>query len=217
LRGHSQQRNRREQDACAPRCQPCYISSVRLYALSVVLLSVLFLSGCAKNLDRQIKEAVAHFDNFDLSSSEVEVLSTQEVGGSATAQIRVKTAVKLVKKNGQWVVDEVRIGDRRWEKADHILAVLRTQRTEETRKELQLISEGIRRYLDRQGTLPQVSNFHDLVTVLIPQYLHQVVELDAWSNPFVYRRISPQVAEIRSNGADGLYGTQDDLTERIEK
>ncbi len=168
-------------------------------------------------MNRQIKEAVAHFDNLDLSEDEIEILSTQELGGNAIAQIKVKTAVKLVKKNGQWVVDEVRIGDRRWEKADHIRAVLRSQRTETTRKQLQSIGDGIRRYLERQGTLPQVSDFQDLVAVLTPQYLPEVVMLDAWSNAYAYRRVSSQVTEIRSSGPDGLYGTQDDLIERIEK
>ncbi len=200
-----------------PGHQPCYISVVRRYALSLALLSALVLGGCAKNVNRQIKEAVAHFDNLDLSENEIEILSTQELGGNAIAQVKVKTAVKLVKKNGKWVVDEVRIGDRRWEKADHIRAVLRSQRTETTQKQLQSIGDGIRRYTERQGTLPQVSDFQNLVAVLTPQYLPEVMMLDAWSNAYAYRRVSPQVVEIRSSGPDGLYDTQDDLTERIEK
>jgi len=191
---------------------------VRTYArLSLVLLSALVLGGCAKNVNRQIKEAVAHFDNLDLSENEVEILSTQELGSSAIAQVQVKTAVKLIKRNGQWIVDEVRIGDRRWEKADHIRAVLRSQRTQTTQNQLQSISHGLRRYLDRKGTVPQVPDFQGLVNVLTPQYLPEVIALDAWSNAYAYRRISPQAAEIRSSGPDGLYGTQDDLTERVQK
>jgi len=190
---------------------------VRRYALSLALLTVLGLAGCAKNVNRQIKEAVAHFDNLDLSENEIEILSTQELGGQAIAQVQIKTAVKLAKKNDRWVVDEVRIGDRRWEKADHIRAVLRSQRTETTRKELQAIGSGIRRYSEREGNLPQVSDFRALVAVLTPQYLPEAMDLDAWSNAYAYRRVSPQVVEVRSSGPDRLYGTQDDLTERIEK
>jgi len=190
---------------------------VRRYAWSLALLSVFALAGCAKNVNRQIKEAIAHFDNLDLSEDEIKILSAQELGSSAVAQVEIKTAVKLVEKNGKWVVDEVRIGDRRWEKADHIRAVLRSQRTETTRKQLQSIGAGIRRYLERQGALPQASDFQGLVAVLTPQYLPEVVMLDAWSNAYAYRRVSPQAAEVRSSGPDGLFGTQDDLTERIEK
>lgn len=203
--------------ACALRRVPCYIASVRRYALLLALLSALVFAGCAKNVNRQIKEAVAHFDNLDLSENEIEILSTQEIGGNAIAQVQIKTAVKLVKKNGQWVMDEVRIGDRRWEKADHIRAVLRSQRTETTRKRLQLIGEGIRRYVERQGALPQVSDFDGLVAVLTPEYLPEVIALDAWSNEYAYRRVSPHLVEVRSSGPDRLYGTEDDLTERIEK
>ena len=190
---------------------------MRRYALSLALLSAFGLAGCAKNVNRQIKEAVAHFDNFDLSEDEVEIVSTEELGGNAIAQVKVKTAVKLVKKNGQWVVDEVRIGDRRWEKADHIRAVLRSQRTETTRKQLNSISEGVRRYLDNHDSFPQFSDFRELVGVLTPQYLRDVILLDAWSNPYACRRVSPQIVEIRSSGADGFFGTRDDLMQRVEK
>ncbi len=216
----------RRQDARGPSAgilpalsgtEPCYISSVRRYAPFVVLLAVMALAGCAKNVNRQIKEAVGHFDNLDLSEDEIKILSTQELGGQAIAQVEIKTAVKLVKKKGQWVVDEVRIGDRRWEKADHIRAILRSERTQTTRKQLQTISDGVRRYLESQGTVPQVADFDDLLAILTPQYLADVTPLDAWSNAYAYRRVSPQAAEVRSSGPDGLYGTQDDLTEKILK
>jgi len=190
---------------------------VRKHALWLALASALVLGGCAKNVNRQIKEAVAHFDNLDLSESEIEILSTQELGSSAVAQVQIKTAVKLIKKNGQWVVDEVRIGDRRWEKADHIRAILGNERTATTRRQLDSIGAGIRRYAERHGAMPQVSDFQGLIAVLSPQYLPEVVMLDAWSNAYGYRRVSPDVAEVRSSGIDGLYGTPDDLTEKISR
>lgn len=190
---------------------------MRRHAWLLVLVSGLALAGCSKKANLQIKEAVGHFDNLDLSDTEIEVLSTQEMGGQAIAEVRIKTAVKLVKQKGQWVVDEVRIGDRRWEKADHIRAVLRAERTQTTRKELQLIGEGIRRYLQNQGVVPEVADFDGLVSVLIPQYLGDAIVLDAWSNPFAYQKVSTQIAEIRSSGEDRLYGTPDDLIERIQK
>jgi len=168
-------------------------------------------------VNRQIQNSVAHFDNLDLSQDEIEVISTQELGDHAVAQVKIKTAVKLTKQNGQWVIDEIRIGDRRWEKADHIRAILRSERTQTTRKQLQLLKDGVQLWAERHGSLPQAADFGALMAMLTPGYVPEVLATDAWSHPYIYRRLSPNTAEVRSPGPDGLPGTPDDLSERVEK
>ncbi|HZF12079.1 MAG TPA: prepilin-type N-terminal cleavage/methylation domain-containing protein [Thermoanaerobaculia bacterium] len=49
----------------------------------------------------------------------------------------------------------------------------------------------------------------DLVTILVPQYLHEVPDLDGWENRYEYalnvaNPLGPQVMAIRSPGRDGL-------------
>ncbi|HXK62482.1 MAG TPA: type II secretion system protein GspG [Acidobacteriota bacterium] len=190
---------------------------MRRYLLSLLLLLPVLTAGCGKNMNRQIREAVAKFDNMDLSEKDVKVLSVQKMGNQAVAEVEIKTAVKVSKQKDRWVIDEVRIGDRRWEKADHIRAALREQRFETTRKDLRTLAEGIRLWADRQGTLPPANDFPQLVDILSPEYLPRVIALDAWSNPYVYRSPAPQWAEVRSAGPDGKIDTPDDLTERVDR
>ena len=140
----------------------CYISCVKHLKLVVPLLLILS-AGCGKNINKQVQDAVRNFDNLGLTDKEIEVLSTQEMSGNAIAELKIRTAVKLVKKQGIWVVDEVRIGDRRWEKAEHILAVINQKRAETTRNMLEAIGSGIDRYTAANGRLPQGPGFRELV------------------------------------------------------
>lgn len=176
------------------------------------VLALLALTSCAKRLDRQVQETVRIFDNTLLSADKIEVQSVQKSGNHIIAEIKVATAVKMAKKEGKWVIEEIRIGDRRWEKAEHILAVINEQRSKTTRRQLDLLLEGIQRFADLSGEVPQVTSFEALVDVLSPQYLDEIIRIDAWSRPFSYRSLSSKSHELRSAGPDGTFGTQDDLT-----
>jgi len=180
----------------------------------VVPLLFILSAACGKNVNKQVQDAVSNFDNLQLTDQEIEVLSTQELAGNAIAEVKIRTAVKLVKKQGIWVIDEVRIGDRRWEKADHILAVINQKRTETTRDMIQAIGAGIDRYAAVNGRLPQAAGFRELVSTLSPDYLGDPVLLDAWSNPFSYKLLGNADYEVRSAGGDGMAGTPDDIVRR---
>lgn len=184
---------------------------MRKFASGTFFLALLACSGCGKKIERQVQEAVRLFDNALLSADQVEVKSVTKSGDLVIAEIQVATAVKMVKKNGTWVVDEIRIGDRRWEKAEHILAVINEERKEATREQLGLISEGIRRYAEKHGQVPQVTRFEALVDVLASHYVGPVVRIDAWSNSFAYRPLSLNAYDLRSAGPDGALGTADDV------
>ncbi len=177
-------------------------------------LLLLLSASCGKNINKQVQDAVRNFDNLQLTDSEIEVLRTQEMSGHAVAEVKIRTALKLVKKQGHWVVDEVRIGDRRWEKADHIRAVLNQKRAETTRGQADLVASAIEQYAAENGRVPAASDFRELVGSLSPQYLADPVLLDAWSNPLSYRALSNADFEIRSAGADGRTWTPDDIVRR---
>ena len=175
------------------------------------VLILIFLTSCGKKIDRQVQETVQIFDNALFSSDEVEVQNARQSGDHIIAEIKVSTAVKMKRKDGSWVIEEIRIGDRRWEKAEHILSLINKTRSETTRRQLSLISEAIRRYVERNGKLPQVPDYEGLIDVLSPRYLDQIIRIDAWSNPFAYQLSSAGAYELRSSGPDGELGTEDDL------
>lgn len=162
-------------------------------------------------MERQIQATVANFDGLALPRESVEVQSVQVLGDHAVAEVEVKTALKLIRKDGNWQIDEVRLGDRRWEKAEHILRILNQERTATTQEHLNLLVEGIEHYRRVQGRVPQVSDFEALVNHLTPYYMEPVVRIDAWSNPFSYEPLAPDQYDLRSAGPDGKLQTPDDV------
>ena len=172
----------------------------------------LVLAGCGKSLDRQVVDAIRTFDDLSLDEKQVEILTARESGDTILAEVRVTTAVRLVRREGKWELAEIRLGDRRWEKADHILTLLDEQRLETTKGRLRQLRQAMHRHLEQEGTVPQVETFTALVDVLYPGFLEEAVRLDAWSNPFIYEVNSVREYDLRSAGADGVDGTIDDVS-----
>ena len=198
----------RSASALRPFARYAILANVKSLGLFLILLGSL---GCGKSLEKQVQEQIRTFDHASLSEQQVEVQNVKEIGDHAVAEVRITTAVRLVKKDGDWVIEEFRIGDRRWERAEHILAVINEQRTETTLQQLNLITEGIRRYADLNQQLPKASSFEELMDILSPQFHNQVVRIDAWSNPFSYQAIGADGYDLKSAGPDGDLGTPDDL------
>ncbi len=196
------------------RAECAILALVRVYRLCCVLIALGCFS-CTKKIDQQLWEAIRTFGDSSLKDDDIEVENIQQMGNHAVAEITIKTAVKLAKKEGRWIIEEVRLGDRRWEKTDHILAVINEKRDETTRRQLDLISRGIQDYNGVHGQVPQASDFMKLIDILTPEHLDQILYIDAWSNPFIYRFLSTSTYDLRSSGPDGKKGTDDDLTTEI--
>jgi hypothetical protein len=181
-----------------------------------ILLLVLFASvvSCGRTLDRQIRETVATFDRMNLPPDAVEIERVSQIGDGVIAEVKVKSAVKMRRVGGEWVIEEIRLGDRQWEKADHILAAINRERDATTWERMRIVATAVDRYHNIHGELPPAADFVSLIDLLSPEYLGTVVRLDAWSQPFQYRRLSSEVYEIRSLGPDGRLGTPDDLVLR---
>ena len=184
------------------------LANVKRLGLFLILLGSF---ACGRSLERQIQDQVRTFDNASLADNQVEVENVREIGDHAVAEVQITTAVRLVKKDGKWVIEEFRIGDRRWERAEHILAVINEKRTGTTLQQMSLIREGIRRYADLNNQIPQVASFEELIDLLSPQFQSRIVRIDAWSNPFFYRALGVNDYVLSSAGPDGSLGTPDDL------
>lgn len=178
-------------------------------AFSVLLL--LLAAGCAKSAEKQIQEQVSGFGGADLKNSQIEVTKIEGEGDFATAEITVRTAVKLRKEQGQWVIDEVRIGDRRWEKAERIRAALDLERRQAALGQLEQIRQAIEGYRRQFSHVPQSEGFTALIDELAPRFLSQVIRIDPWSNPFQYRALGSDQFDLRSAGPDRSFQTDDDV------
>ena len=180
------------------------------------ILVILFtLSACGRTLDKQVRDQVRNLDQASFGEEQVVVRNIRQTRDSAVAEIQVSTAVKLKREQGKWLIEEIRIADRHWEKVEHILAVLKQERTATTQQQMDQISSGIRGYREQRGRLPEVYTFTDLIDVLSPSYLKPVIRIDAWSNPFFYRPSGTDGYDLRSAGPDGLLRTADDMVAEV--
>lgn len=190
-----------------------YSASVKSLTLSG-LVGVLLLTGCGKSLEEQTREQVRSLANADLPEDSVEIIDVQETGDYAIAEVEIKTAFKLRKEDERWVLEEVRLGDRQWEKVSRIIEALNVERQKETLRLLEDFAEGIAKYMDVNGEVPQAEDFRDLIDLLNPQFVSQAIRLDAWWNPFSYSTSGDRDFELRSAGVDGILDTEDDLVIR---
>ncbi len=57
--------------------------------------------------------------------------------------------------------------------------------------------------------------YPESLAALVPEYIKEIPE-DPWGNPYVYRRpgVGGRDFDIVSHGADGVLGTEDDITNR---
>lgn len=57
--------------------------------------------------------------------------------------------------------------------------------------------------------------YPESLAALVPEYIKEVPE-DPWGNPYIYRRpgVGGRDFDIVSHGADGVLGTEDDITNR---
>lgn len=177
----------------------------------IVLLVLAGSLSCGKNLEQQIQQQVANFEHASLGEEQVQVTNIQTMGAQAVAEVQITTGVKLTKKQGKWEIEEFRIGDRRWEKASHILALINEQRTHTTLEQLALIDKGIRQFAASHNQVPQVAGFWELIDTLTPDFQGPVIRLDAWANPFHYQTSGGLGYDLRSAGPDEELGTDDDL------
>ena len=89
------------------------------YCILVILLT---MSAGGRTLDKQVRSQVSKVGQASLGKNQVIVKNIRQVKDSAVAEIEISTAVKMKRNKEKWVIEEIRIADRRWEKVDHILA-----------------------------------------------------------------------------------------------
>jgi hypothetical protein len=169
------------------------------------------LLSCQKTLQDQVRDQIRTLDNAELDPEAVEVVRVRQSGKQAMAEVTIKTAVRMRKEGNKWVLQDVRLGDRRWESVDRILEAIEQSRHEQTAREMDQVKAGIEKYIQEQGEIPLAKSFDKLVDTLNPEFLPAVIRIDAWWNPYRYRVMSISQFELRSAGPDGRYNTEDDL------
>ncbi len=180
-------------------------------ALPALLILSFAAASCGKKIEKQAEAQIRVLGGAELKDDQVSIGEIKDIGDYAVADVTIKTAVRLKKENGDWVIEEISLGKGRWEKMDHLLGLLEEKRKETTVGRLNSLAAGIERYRAEKGQVPQVGNFVQLVDVLSPHYLSEIVRIDGWSKSFFYDANGESGYDLRSAGSDGVMRTSDDL------
>jgi hypothetical protein len=176
-------------------------------------IAALLLSGCGgRSINKTTaRDAIIGSQAAALATSDLEVLSVSQMGSQAVVETDLHSAFRLEKVGSEWVVREVRVGQGQWEKLDDILRALQRVKVEETRQVLEKIASAIEAYRQKNGQLPQFSDYVGLSDALFPLYMSPIVRLDAWGQPLSASRVDLETVRLASAGPDGKLGTADDI------
>ena len=177
------------------------------------VLAVLLVTACGGRSinNRQAQDIIVAAPD-GLSKDDLDIESVSQVGQKdAIAEARIRTAFKLERVEGKWVVREVRLGRGQWEKMDDILRALQLVKIAETRNLLEQVAAGIEKYKKGKGVPPDFSDYVALSDTLHPEFMTPLIRLDAWQHPLVARPARPNMIQVISPGPDGKLDSNDDI------
>ena len=185
---------------------------ILLVKICFLLVPSLFLTACGgRSINKKSAQAIiAGQGLFKDKSLDIDSVS-QTTSGQMIIQAKVPAAFRVQKVHGKWEILEVRVGNGQWEKLDDFVAALNKVKTAETQRMLEEVANGIDRYREKNGRLPDFTDFVSLTDALSPNYIPALIRLDAWRNPFAAMKLSANSVELISGGPDGKIGTSDDI------
>ena len=125
-----------------------------------------------------------------------------------TAWIRIDA--RLLNGSKGWAVESLRTGKLEWVKLEPLIASLNEEKQRKARADLQLIARALELFRGERGFYV-VSDKHSVaVDHLNPRYLHQVIRVDPWHQPYKYEGQRDHFT-LRSSGPDGKDNTADDI------
>jgi hypothetical protein len=188
-----------------------YVASMKYF---FPLLCMLLTTGCTgrKIGNNYARDVILELPQSALEKEDVQVIKVTQISGAeAIAETQLKTAFRLEKIKGNWIIREVRLGHGQWEKVNSLAAALEAVKADETRKMLDRVADAVRKYLESTGNLPAFKDYIALSDQLSPQYLTPLIRLDSWRQPLEAERPNAETILLRSSGPDGKFGTADDI------
>jgi hypothetical protein len=182
------------------------------------LICILLFAGCAaRTINNNLaKNVIVELPQRALEKEDVDVMKLIRIGGTeAIAETQLKTAFRMEKVEGQWVIREIKLGHGQWEKIDNLSEALDHVKIEETKIMIDRIAEAIQKYRESTGNLPAFKNYVTLSDQLSPKYLTPLIRLDSWRQPLEAMQSDANTILVCSAGPDGKFRTSDDICKTI--
>ncbi|HEV2705287.1 MAG TPA: type II secretion system protein GspG [Pyrinomonadaceae bacterium] len=134
------------------------------------------------------------------------------LASSAVAVCFIEAQFRLARgSDGKWRVVEFRIGDESSGDPARLLAAVDARKVARAREELETVRAALEAFRRERGFYPVVTDSTALVDHLSPRYLSHIIRIDPWHRPYRYEGERERFV-LRSDGADGVAGTGDDVT-----
>ena len=125
-----------------------------------------------------------------------------------TAWIRVDA--RLLNGSKGWEVGDLRTGKRDWVKLKPLIASLNEEKRQKARADLESIARALELFRGERGSYVVSDKQSVAVDHLNPRYLHQIIRVDPWHQPYKYDGQRDHFT-LRSSGPDGKDNTADDI------
>ena len=183
----------------------------------LILLAFGLLQACGasqKLSEAKAKEKISELGLIDFKDKQIQVQKIVQSGESqAVAEANLQLTFRLSRsKDSDWEVDAIRLADRDWVEMRTFLTALNEVRVRQTRESLLRLQEGIRKYREQTGALPDGSTIVKLTDALFPNYLREVIRYDAWNQELAVRASDAGAYQIISAGPDKILGNGDDIS-----
>jgi type II secretion system (T2SS) protein G len=181
----------------------------------LLLLTGLLAFGCAggRLSHDEARKRIAEIGTSTAVPGSIEIrriVSQNDTSAIAETTVTLAFQFKKEKPSNQWRVAAVRLDDRDWISLDELIAAVNDGRRRETVKLMEKLADGIVAYRQRNGSLPNATDVVKLTDILHPQYMTELVRLDAWGHPIQYESTGADF-HVMSAGPDGRFGTPDDV------
>ena len=162
---------------------------------------------------REARESIASLLGRTPNEIRIKSVSPGPIGGDATVEAELNVTFQLHREKDQWLVEAVRMSDRRWENIELLQRALDAEKSRRATADLGALAAGVQAYRRDRGYFPEVEGGRALVDFISPAFLPQVVREDPWSGEYGYRR-TPDGFELSCAGPDLKAGTPDDIIVR---
>lgn len=160
--------------------------------------------------EREARGLIARVAGIELKTEAVKVREILPQGSTAIVVAQIETAFRFTQENGKWQVKEIRTGDNKWEDVNLLIVAINAEKTARVQAELAALATALAALRRERGSYVVSKDHARLIDYLSPRYITRVIRVDPWHKPYAYEGTSDRYS-LRSNGADGVAGTADDI------